>query len=157
MKNQYEKLLWSIALPGFGQLLNKKYIKGLLLVLLEFLVNVKSNLNEVIVLSFHGKIDEAIALTDYGWLMFYPCLYLFAMWDAFKDAGGGQGPYEFLPFVFSAFVSTIGLIYSSNLPLFGFLWGPVFLPILFIVVGSFIGSVIRFIVLKWNSDASNRD
>ena len=27
-KSAFEKLMWSIALPGFGQYLNKKYFKG---------------------------------------------------------------------------------------------------------------------------------
>ena len=86
--NPYEKLLWSIALPGFGQLLNGKYIKGILFIFLEFLVNVQANFNEIIILSFQGDIEKAIVQADYQWLMFYPCLYFFAIWDAFKDGGG---------------------------------------------------------------------
>jgi hypothetical protein len=79
-----EKLLWSIALPGFGQILNGKLIKGILIIFLEILINVQANFNEVIILSFHGEIVSAIEQTNYRWLMFYPCLYFFAMWDAFK-------------------------------------------------------------------------
>jgi hypothetical protein len=37
-KNAIEKRLWSIALPGFGRLLNSKYIKGYILFVLENLV-----------------------------------------------------------------------------------------------------------------------
>jgi hypothetical protein len=44
-EEQIEKVLWSIALPGFGQLLNGKFLKGLLLIVLEFLINVQSNFN----------------------------------------------------------------------------------------------------------------
>src|SRR5690625_7767665 len=84
---ELEVLLWSIALPGFGQLLNRKYVKGILLVSLEFIVNVLGKVNQVILLSFHGEIEEAIHQADYLWLMFYPCLYFFAIWDAYKDAG----------------------------------------------------------------------
>lgn len=80
--NKHEKLFWSIALPGFGQILNGKFLKGFLFIALEFLVNVQSNFNEVILLSFHGEIEKAIQQTNYGWLMFYPCLNFFAMWDA---------------------------------------------------------------------------
>ncbi|MDQ0897478.1 hypothetical protein QFZ80_001306 [Paenibacillus sp. V4I7] len=67
-----EVFLWSIALPGFGQLLNGRFLKGLLLVGLEFLINSQSNLNEVIISSFHGEFEKAIIQTDYQWLMFYP-------------------------------------------------------------------------------------
>jgi TM2 domain-containing membrane protein YozV len=37
-----EKVLWSIAIPGFGQFLNEKYIKGIVLILLELIINVKA-------------------------------------------------------------------------------------------------------------------
>ena len=47
-KDAAEKLLWSIALPGLGQLLNGKYIKGIVLIFLELLVYVQGNLNEII-------------------------------------------------------------------------------------------------------------
>lgn len=105
-----EKLFWSIAFPGFGQLLNGKFFKGLVLVILEILINVQSNLNQIIVHSFHGDMTSAIGHTNYQWLMFYPCVYLFAIWDAYRDAGGGNSRYSFFPFVFSAYFGTIGVI-----------------------------------------------
>ncbi|MBU8878855.1 hypothetical protein BGM26_07630 [Bacillus sp. FJAT-29790] len=45
MANSKEALLWSIALPGFGQFLNGKPIKGIVFVFLEFL---KKKLNSVL-------------------------------------------------------------------------------------------------------------
>jgi TM2 domain-containing membrane protein YozV len=87
-ERKVEMLLWSIALPGFGQFLNGKLFKGTVLLILEFLINVQGNFNEVIISSFHGEIEKAIGQADYQWLMFYPCLYFYAMWDAWKDAGG---------------------------------------------------------------------
>ncbi|WP_226577956.1 hypothetical protein [Halobacillus litoralis] len=144
-----EVLLWSIALPGFGQLLNGKYIKGILLVGLEIFINVMGNFNKIIVLSFNLKIEEAIAETNYMWLMFYPCLYFFSIWDAYKDAGGGQDKsFAYLPLVFSSYFVTIGLIFSSEFTLFGYLIGPVWLPILFLPLGLGIGVIIRRILLK---------
>ncbi|WP_404452007.1 hypothetical protein LG329_16895 [Virgibacillus necropolis] len=144
--NKYEKLLWCIALPGFGQLLNEKYIKGIVFILLEFLINVQGNLNEVIILSFYGKIQEAVDATNYQWLMFYPCLYMFAMWDAYKDAGGGERPFSFMPFVFSAYFVTVGLIYSPDLRIMGTLLGPVWLPILSVIPGVVIGLLLKRLI-----------
>ena len=148
MANEKEVLFWSIALPGFGQFLNGKYIKGAILIFLEFLVNVQANFNEVIILSFHGEIEKAIIQTDYQWLMFYPCLYFFAIWDAFKDAGGGKERYSFLPFVLSAYFVTVGCIYSSNFRLFGVLIGPVWFPMLCVIPGLALGITLRKIILK---------
>jgi hypothetical protein len=133
-----EMLLWSIALPGFGQILNGRFFKGVVLIALEFLINVKANLNSAIISSFHLEIEKAIEQTDYLWLMFYPCVYMFAVWDAYKDAGGG-GSYGFLPPVFAAYFGTIGVIYS---PLF---LGPVWLPILLMIVGALIGLLLRML------------
>ncbi|UOR12640.1 hypothetical protein [Halobacillus amylolyticus] len=147
-KDAIEKLLWSIALPGFGQLLNGKYIKGIVLIFLEFLINVQGNFNKVILLSFHGEMEKAIQQADFQWLMFYPCLYFFAMWDAYKDAGGGKKPYSFLPFVFSAYFVTVGTIYSSKLTLFSVLLGPIWLPILCVIPGLLVGFLLQRILRK---------
>jgi len=146
--NSKEVLLWSIALPGFGQFLNGKLIKGIVFVFLEFLINVNANFNVVIISSFHGEIEKAIAQTDYLWLMFYPCLYFFAMWDAYKDAGGGNNKYSYLPFVFCAFFVTVGCIYSSTFRIFGFLFGPIWLPILCVIPGIWIGLLLMKIIKK---------
>jgi len=143
VNNAIEKLLWSIALPGFGQFLNGKVIKGIVFLILEFLVNVQANFNVVIISSFQGDIQKAILQADYQWLMFYPCLYFYAMWDAFKDAGGGKERYSFLPFVFSAYFVTVGCIYSSNFLLFGVLLGPVWLPMLCVIPGLVVGIIIK--------------
>lgn len=137
--NPTEKLLWSIALPGFGQLLNKKYVKGILFIFLEFLINVQGNFNQIILYSFQGEIEQAVMSANYHWLMFYPCLYFFAMWDAFKDGGGGKKPFSYLPFAFSAYFVTVGCMYSPCCRLFGVLLGPVWLPILCVIPGVAVG------------------
>lgn len=136
-----EVFLWSIALPGFGQLLNGRVLKGLLLVGLEFLINCQSNLNEVIISSFHGEFEKAINQTDYQWLMFYPCIYMFGIWDAYKDAGGGTTPFAVVPFAFGAFFGTIGIIFSRDY------LGAVWLGIVGLSLGIAIGLLIKRILV----------
>ncbi|MFB4164145.1 hypothetical protein ACE1TI_09960 [Alteribacillus sp. JSM 102045] len=143
-----EMLLWSIALPGFGHLLIGKYIKGFIFIFLEILINVMANFNQVIVLSFHGNIQEAIEQTDYQWLMFYPCLYFFAIWDAYKEAGGGTRPFAYLPLAFSAYFVTVGLIFSPSFTIYGISPGPMWLPMIFLPIGLGVGSIIRTIILN---------
>jgi hypothetical protein len=111
-------------------------------------VNVQSNFNEIIILSFNGNIQEAIQQTNYQWLMFYPCLYFFAMWDAWKDAGGGKKQFSFLPFVFPAYFVTVGCIYSSNAKLFGVLLGPVWLPMICVIPGVIVGILIQKVISR---------
>lgn len=147
-KDKYEKLLWSIALPGLGQLLNGNTFKGVFFIILEILINVQSNFNEAIMFSFYGNIDQAIAVTDYQWLMFYPCLYMFAMWDAYKDAGGSKSPFSFIPFVVSAYFVTVGLIYSAAFTIDGILYGPIWLPIIFLMIGLSVGIGIKDLLIR---------
>jgi hypothetical protein len=137
-----EVFLWSLALPGFGQILNGKFLKGLLLVGLEFLINSQSNLNEIIISSFHGEIDKTIYQTNYQWLMFYPCVYMFAIWDAYKDAGGGTSQYAVVPFTFGAYFGTIGIIFSRD-----FL-GAVWLGFVGLFLGIAVGVLIRTTLRK---------
>lgn len=144
--NPKEKLLWSIAFPGFGQLLNGKYLKGILFILLEFVINVQSHFNTIIYLSFNGEIKKAIDHTEYQWLMFYPCVYFFSMWDAYKDAGGAKEPYAYLPFVGSAFFVTVGLMYSARVKLFGITFGTIWFPMLCVIPGIVIGIILKKIL-----------
>lgn len=148
MTNKLEAILWSIALPGFAQLLNRKFVKGIVFIFLEFLININSHFNIMILYSFQGNIREAIEATNYQWLMFYPCLYMFAMWDAYKDAEGETPPYSYLPFVFGAYFITIGLMYSSSLKLGQILFGPVWLPILSLILGLLVGNFIKCMLMR---------
>ncbi|MCT2537722.1 hypothetical protein NC661_11180 [Aquibacillus koreensis] len=150
--NPKEVLFWSIALPGFGQLLNKKYIKGIILVALEFLINVQGNFNEIIRLSFIGETHLAFQQADLGWLMFYPCLYFFAIWDAYKDAGGAKNSYSFLPFVFCAYTVTVGVMYSSKVFVLGVFLGPVWLPMISVIPGIILGLLVKKVLRKFDGE-----
>ncbi|PWK11286.1 hypothetical protein [Tumebacillus permanentifrigoris] len=145
--DSFERLLWSIAFPGFGQLLNGQVFKGVLFVGLEFLINVQSHLNAAIITSFHGDLSASVQQTNYQWLMFYPCVYMFAVWDSYTFAGGGQGRFGYLPFVFSAYTGTLGVIYSTDW------WGPVWLPIVGLMVGAVIGWMLRRLLVTLTKNA----
>jgi hypothetical protein len=146
-----EMFFWSIALPGFGQILNRQLFKGILLIIMEFLINVQGRLNEAIVYSFHGEIDRAIAVVDYQWIMFYPCLYVFAIWDAYKGgkerANIKHSPYESIPFSVAAYTTTVGVIFSRT-PILGVTFGPIFTPIIAIFIGFIIGNLVRFLLIQ---------
>lgn len=152
MRNKkLEVLFWSIAFPGFGQLLNHQLVKGIALIILEVLINVMSKFNQAILYSFIGEIEKAVHVVDYQWLMFYPCIYFFGIWDAYKHAEGENPPYEFLPFVFSAFFVTVGLMYSYRTEVLGVIVGPVWLPIIFLIPGICIGLFIRKLILHYTA------
>lgn len=149
MDSKVERILWSIAIPGFGQLLNGRILKGLLFITLELVVNSNAHLNLAIMMSFQGKFEDAIQATNFQWLMFYPCVYMFAIWDAFRDAGGGQIPFSYLPFIFPAFLGTVGVIYSPQFRIMGYLLGNVWLPMVFAVIGTALGYALQKILLRF--------
>lgn len=146
-QSRLEAIMWSIALPGFSQLLMKQYWKGTLFIALEFIINVNSNFNESIRQSFLWNINEAIEVIDFQWIMFYPCLYMFAMWDAYKAVMDKEDEYAFLPFVFCAYFVTVGVMYSTELKIFHILLGPIFLPMLFLIPGIVSGFIIKYSLL----------
>ncbi|WP_273123810.1 hypothetical protein [Bacillus weihaiensis] len=146
MTSKTEAILWSIALPGFAQILNKKFLKGIVFIFLEFLINVNSHFNSAIMASFLGEIDRAFQVVNFQWLMFYPCVYMFAMWDAFKDAEGEVAKFSFLPFVSSAYSVTVGLMYSPLIKINGVVLGPIWAPMLALLPGLVIGFIIMKIV-----------
>ena len=143
-----EAILWGIALPGFPQLLVGLWFKGTLFVLLEIVFNVQSNFNQAIMYSFLGETEKAAQIINYQWLMFYPCLYMFAMWDAYKISIKKEEEYSYLPFVFSAYFVTVGLMYSPKVYVFGKFIGPIFLPMLFVIPGVGIGLLLRGIFIR---------
>jgi hypothetical protein len=145
--DSFARVFWSIAFPGFGQLLNGQLVKGVLFVGLEFLINIQSHLNTAIIRSFQGDIAASIQQTNYQWLMFYPCVYMFAVWDSYHGSGGGQGRYAYLPFVFAAYVGTVGVIYSTSW------WGPVWLPIFGLIAGAVFGWLLRMLLVTLTKNA----
>lgn len=143
-----EAILWNIAFPGFSQLIAGQYVKGVLFVVLEFIMNVKSHFNRAIMYSFLGEIEKAEAVVDYGWLMFYPCVYMFSLWDGYRTAAKGEEKYAYLPFVFGAYFVTVGLMVSPKVNLFSIHPGPVFLPMIFLIPGLMVGFIFKYILLS---------
>ncbi|WP_421384268.1 hypothetical protein ACOJQI_06645 [Bacillus salacetis] len=146
--SKLEAILWSIALPGFPQLLKNSLVKGIFFVALEFLINVQSNFNEGIRLSFLGETRLAAEVINYQWLMFYPCLYMFAMWDAFKSAEGERDKYSFLPFVCTAYTVTTGLMLSPRIFIKEIFIGPIFFPMLCVLPGVGAGLLLKYFLQR---------
>ncbi|WP_318505024.1 hypothetical protein [Bacillus sp. T3] len=151
MKKQgkLEAVLWNVAMPGFSQLLSGQFLKGIFLVLSEMIINLNSHFNLAIMYSFLWEIEKASQSVNYQWLMFYPCFYMFSLWDAYRYSMPETEKRSYLPFVFGAFTVTVGLMLSPKLKLFGTTLGPVFLPILFLLPGLLIGFLIRSLILRY--------
>ncbi|MFD2329912.1 hypothetical protein ACFSR7_11740 [Cohnella sp. GCM10020058] len=77
---------WSAAFPGFGHFIINQYARGVLLTLTEMLINKLSGLNDAIVYTFCGRFGDATAVLDADWAFGYATIYLFAIWDSYRNA-----------------------------------------------------------------------
>lgn len=124
-------LLWSVAIPGFGQFYNGDYLVGVVLVVLELLINIKAHLNLAILFSFRGQYLQAVQITDFQWILFYPCIYTFSLWQAYNKAieinfapvnhlASHPKTYYNGALIGAAMGGTLGVIYSYSI---GPIWG----------------------------------
>ncbi|MDF9408056.1 hypothetical protein L7E55_06735 [Pelotomaculum isophthalicicum JI] len=120
-----------------------------MLVLLELVINVKASLNLSILYSFRGQFQNASDVANFQWILFYPCLYAYSIWQAYnrameinngfiqaeKDRIFANTKYNGL-FIGVAMGGTLGVIYSCRI-------GPIFCGILGGVIGGLLGAVIE--------------
>jgi TM2 domain-containing membrane protein YozV len=85
-KSPWSALLWSFALPGFGQIYNGQYILGFVLILMEIAVNSMATLNLSLLHTYHWDLKLSHDVVDYQWGLFYPSIWGFSMWHGFNKA-----------------------------------------------------------------------
>ncbi|MGG3471098.1 DUF5683 domain-containing protein [Neobacillus pocheonensis] len=168
-KSPNAAMMWSLVLPGLGQLYNKDYLIGFALIGLEFVVNLNSNLNLSLISTFIGDIHSAHHIINYSWGLFYPSIYGFAIWQAFNSAKANNdkmaGKEAERRTYFSGFF--IGLVIGMDFGLFWhdsgfiihhqatrFLDYPVFNGIVFGLILGFLGSIMENKVYR-KSKAAN--
>lgn len=74
--------LFSILMPGFGQIYNGQIKKGIFLLVVEHFDNMLGKINRSIQLDFNGFHQEALATVIYDAMLFYPGFYVYTVWDA---------------------------------------------------------------------------
>lgn len=120
-KSPNAAMLWSVVLPGFGQLYNKDYLVGFALIVLEFVVNLNANLNLSLITTFIGDINSSHHSINYRWGLFYPSIYGYAIWQAYNSARANNeklaGKEGLMRTYFSGFF--LGLVIGMD---FGLFW-----------------------------------
>jgi len=155
-KSPWAALFWSIAIPGFGQLYNRDYLLGIILLLWELSVNLKANINGMILHSFRGELRTSYEIVDINWLMFYPSVFLFGLWQSYNKARSinykngieeQEEPYrqEFTFFFF-------GMVVGANCGIYyPILISPLFSGIALAIILGIIGHLIEKLILKMKS------
>ena len=109
---------FSIIMPGFGQIYNGQFIKGIVFVIVEHFDNVYGKINEAIHLDFNGFHQKAIETTHFEGLLFYPGFFAYCIWDAWYFAKpNGDKTKTAIPFLIGGFIGEIGAIFGDKLPI----------------------------------------
>lgn len=85
-QNPWSLVWWSAAFPGAGHMQLCKYGTGAMLMIWEFVINVKAHINEAIFYSMIGEFNIAKDVIDTKWFFMYMSVYVFGMWDCYRVA-----------------------------------------------------------------------
>ena len=86
LRNPWIPVFFSFSFPGFGYLLQQRFLKGFILIGWEFFINSKAHINLGILYSLLGRFQETKEVLDERWLMLYCGIYMFTIWDSYRCA-----------------------------------------------------------------------
>ncbi|MFC4184366.1 hypothetical protein [Saccharococcus thermophilus] len=110
--------LFSILMPGFGQIYNGQLMKGTLFIIVEHFHNIFGRINQAIHLDFNGLHQQAVETTNFGYLLLYPGFYAYCVWDAWYNAKPNADKTKTaIPFITGGFLGEIGAIFGNRLPI----------------------------------------
>lgn len=104
-------------MPGMGQIHNKQFLKGIVILLFEHGINRLSHINSALMLSFNGHHNEALQLINYEYALFYPGFYTLCVLDSVIYAEPKPNKDCSSWFVVSGLLATFGVIYSRFIPM----------------------------------------
>ncbi|UFU00080.1 hypothetical protein KO561_03700 [Radiobacillus kanasensis] len=109
--------LFSLLMPGFGQIYNREFLKGIIFIVFEHFDNMYGKINKSIHLDFNGSHQEALDTVVHDVMLFYPGFYVYAVWDAwFYAKSGANKTTTAIPFLVGGFLGELGAIFSTKIP-----------------------------------------
>ena len=138
MKNRFCAAILSILMPGLGQLFNKQFFKAIVLLFIEHTINRLSHLNTGLMLSFNGNHQEALQILNYEYVLFYPGLYVFFVYDSVINTESKYNKNSAFYFCLSGLVGTFGVLYGRYIPMPMITVG--ILMILLMLIGTYVSS-----------------
>lgn len=84
LRNPYVVAFFSFSYPGFGHLLQHRYLSAFILISWELFINNMANVNLGIYYSLIGDFDQAKEVLKMRWLMVYVGIYMLGIWDSYR-------------------------------------------------------------------------
>jgi hypothetical protein len=108
--------LFSMLMPGFGQLYNRQFLKSVFLLIVEHYDNVFGKINTAIHLDFNGFHQKALETANFQYVLFYPGFYAYTVWDAWYFAKpNADKTKSAIPFLIGGILGEFGAIFASRL------------------------------------------
>lgn len=82
-RNPWVAMLWSMLIPGAGNLYCHRLPTGFFLLILWIYMVYQSHLMEALTYSYLGDFVQAVTVTDPEWLLFLPSIHYFGMYSAY--------------------------------------------------------------------------
>ncbi|GIM44722.1 hypothetical protein DNHGIG_02710 [Collibacillus ludicampi] len=109
--------LFSMLMPGFGQIYNGQFTKGVFFLIVEHFDNILGKISQAIHLDFNGLHQQAVEAANFEYLLFYPGFYAYCIWDAwYYVKPNADKSKTAIPFVIGGFLGEIGAILANRLP-----------------------------------------
>lgn len=86
LKNPYMVAIWSLFSPGFGNLLQDRKLKALIIIIWGVVVNYFSKINLAIGYTLTGHFDLAKHVVNTRWILLYVAVYVYAAWDSYRGS-----------------------------------------------------------------------
>lgn len=93
-RNPVMSVIWSFFIPGLGQLYLHRIVTAFFVIVWTVVFFYYSHALEAISLLFIGEIKEATAVLNPEWLLFFPSLYSFSVYDSYINTVENNNLYD---------------------------------------------------------------
>lgn len=84
LRNPYVVTFFSFSYPGFGHLLQNRYLSAFILILWELFINNYAKVNRGIYYTLIGDFEKATQVLQERWLILYVGIYMLGIWDSYR-------------------------------------------------------------------------
>ncbi len=85
LRNPWVVAFFSFSYPGFGTLMQHRYLKAFILILWEVFINHQAKVNLGIMYTLLGDFENAKEVLNEKWLLLYVGIYMFSIWDSYRS------------------------------------------------------------------------